>query len=586
LSSDAPATVRHHDGRAYRERALDELERGGHPAPPGILHISMRAPSIEVEWQFDALDLRPVQRWLAGRGVAAGPARVDRHRDLYLDTDDWRLQRAGYSLRIRRSGRAAEATLKSLSSSEDGLRRRLEVSEPASRAGDPSVLAGDVGARVRALAGTHDLRPVAEVRTVRQIVPLVLDGATEAELAMDDTMIPIREGPPARIRRVEVESLGEPSSAIRAFVRDLQVGCGLSPATLSKFESALLAIGAPAQLDLGPIEYGAGSSTGEVAFAVLRRQFEAFLRHEGGTRWGEDPEELHDMRVATRRLRAALSMFASALPVRTSRYREELGWVAAALGEVRDLDVQLEALPGLERTTTAAETGAFEPLREVIEGERQAARAALLQVLDSPRYDRMVGGFTTMLRHGPLRRSPPSNEPVLASAPDFVGVRYAKVRSAGRRVGPQASAEQFHGLRIRCKRLRYAVEFLEPVYGDPVRAFAADLVTLQDLLGSHQDAVVAGSRFRDMRDAYGHSIPPVTLFAMGAAAEEYARRARRLRRKAAKAFSKLGGKRWRALTRAMERRRPPGSTTPRGRPTPPAAVAASGASPPPSAMPA
>src|SRR3712207_2014084 len=96
--------------------------------------------------------------------------------------------------------------------------------------------------------------------------------------------------------------------------------------------------------DLGPTEIDATLSVGEVAFAILRRHFAEMLAHEPGVRLGEDPEDLHDMRVATRRLRAALKLYADALPKRAERYESDLRWVAGALGEVRDLDVHLELL--------------------------------------------------------------------------------------------------------------------------------------------------------------------------------------------------------------------------------------------------
>ena len=88
---------------------------------------------------------------------------------------------------------------------------------------------------------------------------------------------------------------------------------------------------------------------GELAFAVVRRQLAVLRDKEPGTRLGEDPEELHDMRVATRRLRAALALFAGVLPVRAQTYREELGWLGRLLGEVRDLDVQQEGLADVGR---------------------------------------------------------------------------------------------------------------------------------------------------------------------------------------------------------------------------------------------
>ena len=126
---------------------------------------------------------------------------------------------------------------------------------------------------------------------------------------------------------------------------------------------------------------------GELAYAVLRRQLAVLREKEPGTRLGEDPEELHDMRVATRRLRAALSLFADVLPVRAQVFREELGWLGRLLGAVRDLDVQLEGLAdmatataGLARRRAPGRTTIpLADLSALLEHEREAARAAMLE---------------------------------------------------------------------------------------------------------------------------------------------------------------------------------------------------------------
>ena len=143
-------------------------------------------------------------------------------------------------------------------------------------------------------------------------------------------------------------------------MEQLRTSCGLQPARLSKFEAGLLALGQeiPGSPDLGPTEISASSTMGELAFAVLRRQLAVLRDKEPGTRLGEDPEELHDMRVATRRLRAALSLFADVLPVRAQVFREELGWLGRLLGAVRDLDVQLEGLADMAAATAGWSAGA------------------------------------------------------------------------------------------------------------------------------------------------------------------------------------------------------------------------------------
>src|SRR4028119_1683211 len=124
---------------------------------------------------------------------------------------------------------------------------------------------------------------------------------------------------------------------------------GLRQARISKYETGLFAMGLSPEgwADLGPTGVDASLSLGELAFAVLRKQFAAMRAHEPGTRLGEDSEELHDMRVATRRMRAALKLFSAALPEQADFYRNELKWVAGVLGEVRDLDVHIEQLEEL-----------------------------------------------------------------------------------------------------------------------------------------------------------------------------------------------------------------------------------------------
>ncbi len=315
---------------------------------------------VEIEWQFDVLDLRPVERWLAALpahsvptsegGTVTALARTPRRLvDTYLDTSEWHLARAGFVLRTRKRGRHEEATLKDMRPAEDsGLRQRLEVTEVLPQGGMSALgPEGPVGRRVRAVAGARRLVEVLQVRTRRRPFVLRVGGVEAAEVALDDTTIVVGSGQkPMTLRRVEVEVQPEWQSALEPLVSELRASCGLQPASLSKFEAGLLAVGRviPGPPDLGPTEVSPSSTMGQLAFAVIRRQLRVLREKEPGTRLGEDPEELHDMRVATRRLRAALDLFAHVLPARARTYRAELGWLGGVLGEVRDLDVQLEGL--------------------------------------------------------------------------------------------------------------------------------------------------------------------------------------------------------------------------------------------------
>src|ERR671913_470053 len=340
----------------------------------------LTADQQEVEWQFDALDVRPVGRWLEnGMGdnnpaIVAGETREIS--DTYLDTEDWRIYQAGYALRIRRvkGKNRAEATMKLLASEAEapGLRSRREISEPLDSA-EPEAFdddSGPVGKRIGALVGPKKLRTLFGIQTHRNTFGLILEGSEVGEVALDETNIPLEnDAEPIHVMRVEIEV--EPDAVLRLepFVERLRDACRLSPASASKYEAGLFArdLAPPGPPEFGPTGVDDSLTAGELAFRILREQFAVFLTHEPGTRIGEDPEELHNMRVATRRMRAAMKIFEGALPVRTRAFRDSLKWVAGALGEVRDLDVQLERLEGWVSEATPENQEPLMALRAVIE---------------------------------------------------------------------------------------------------------------------------------------------------------------------------------------------------------------------------
>ncbi|HTU39255.1 MAG TPA: CHAD domain-containing protein [Acidimicrobiales bacterium] len=553
---------------------------------------------VEIEWQFDALDLRPVERWLAALptlaaeagdlGTVTALARTPRRLvDSYIDTDDWRIARAGFVARTRRRGRHDEVTLKDTRPAEgSGLRRRLEVTEVLPPAGLSALGPdGPVGRRLRAIVGARRVHEVLQVRTRRRPFALRVGGIDAAEVALDDTVIVVGGGQrPMQLRRVEVEVLPEWLERLEPLVEQLRSSCGLRPAHLSKFEAGLLALGheIPGAPDLGPTTVDEDSTMGEVAYAVLRRQLGVLRDKEPGTRLGEDPEELHDMRVATRRLRAALALFSGVLPVRAQVFREELGWLGRLLGAVRDLDVQLEGLAESAQTTgdwdTAARPGGHDALGELVallESERDDARAALLSGLDSVRWERLSRGLAAMAQQGPARRSLAPRVPAAVGIPDLVIKRHTAVEKAARRAKKSGVVSDFHRLRINCKRLRYALEFSADVYGGRTNRYVRQLTSLQDDLGLMQDAEVASARLADLA---GDDTPlsPRTVFVMGGMAERHRRDVERMLRRLPKELKQVGGREWRDLVHLMERRRqeaeanqPPLRTTLRAVPAPP-----------------
>lgn len=527
---------------------------------------------LEVEWQLDALDLRPVVRWLGAlpptpSGLSVTPREARNLVDVYYDTDDWRIGRAGFVLRVRNKGGRHEATMKDTAPAEAGLRRRLEVTETLATADvDDLGDLGPVGRRVSALVGARRLRPVLEIRTNRRPYDLYVSveaangsgSGAVGEVALDETELCVGEDEePARLRRVEVEVRPDWVQTVTPLVQKLREDCGLAPATLSKFEAGLLASGVkiPGPPDLGPTMVDSSTNLGDLAFAVLRKNVSALLEHDPGTRLGEDIEELHDMRVATRRLRAALDLFADCLPVRANHLRSELGWLADVLGAVRDLDVQLDTLTTWTDEMEESERGALGDLSTLLVRERERARLSLLGALDSPRYERLVAGFTAMAEQGPSTRSMTARARAVNVVPDLVRERHRVVMKAERRARRGGDAGDFHKLRIHCKRLRYALEFTSSVYDGGTKAFVRRVVSVQDHLGEMQDAEVAAQRLRTLALSTDSRLSPVTVFAMGGIAERYKRQADRLLRKAPGHLDALRGPEWKKLSALMERQR-------------------------------
>ncbi len=546
------------------------------PAPPG----AVTQDGIEVEWQFEAADPAVARGWLEANAAALGFALLlgaaRDQTDIYLETDDWRFYRAGYALRLRRLTPAEgfEATLKALERAETGAQHRREISE---RLQDGNLqrlyeAAGGVGQRVRALAGTTALRPIFALQTHREVLKLEHEGRPAATVALDETRILLGQGQaPATLRRVEVEAAsGEPSGELETLVEALRVGAGLVVAALSKYEAGLVAHGLqPKPLpELGARDILPEAKLGQVALAVMRRQWAAFLAHEPGARLGDDAEDVHAMRVATRRLRAALSLFADCVPARMARYRAELQWVATALGAVRDLDVQLERLQDWQAQAPPEDREIFEPLRVLLEAQRGRARKRLLAALDSRRFGRLVEAYTAMLQSDlPSRASrPAAHQPVLEAAPELIAVCYTRLRKKGDGLTKASPASACHALRIRGKRLRYAVEFFAEVYGEPARELARNLTALQDLLGTHQDAQVAMAQMRAWSEQYGRRLPPRTVFAMGEISQRYAQLAVECRKHLAEVYAGVRGKPWKRLSQAMEARRATSASKPRRRP--------------------
>jgi CHAD domain-containing protein len=195
------------------------------------------------------------------------------------------------------------------------------------------------------------------------------------------------------------------------------------------------------------------------------------------------------MRVGARRLRAVLRMFGDSLPPATAaKLAEELKWLGQSLGAVRDLDVHLQECVALRQRREVAL--ASDACRGEMNRRRERAYEALRDDLRSARFRAIPRTCRDLIRR--LRRPTAAGRATIASrGADWLSRDLGKILKAGRAIAADAPDAALHRLRIRCKRLRYACETLQDLYGKPVAKMARRLVALQDVLGAHQDAVAA-----------------------------------------------------------------------------------------------
>jgi CHAD domain-containing protein len=270
---------------------------------------------------------------------------------------------------------------------------------------------------------------------------------------------------------------------------------------LERLESALLDSGAKRTNGAGPLEQALArepqpelplpSSSLEQLRPYLREQYARMLAHDPGVRVGNDPEDLHQLRVATRRLRSVLK---TAEPILDRAWvgemRNELKWLGGELGPSRDLDVLIPYLREEAASLDPADRKALGPLFKKLEDSRGVARKGVLKALRSERYLALLASIEAAAA-GP----PPGGAGSLRAQ---VKHDFKKLRKAMRGVEEEPTDEAIHKARIKGKRARYATELLGEELGKPGAKLVAAAKDFQDAAGEHHDAVVAEARLRSL----------------------------------------------------------------------------------------
>jgi len=425
-----------------------------------------------------------------GVGVVAGPAL---HRVLdatYYDSSDLALARSGVTLRYRsgEDGPAWTLKLPGGRSATALVRRELVFDEP------PGAVPAAACDLVRAYLRSRVLGPVVRLHTERTAIGLCdRSGAAVAEVV--DDVVDAFDGD-RRIggfREVEVELTGDHPQGeeiLRAAVaRLVDAGCRVE-SPLPKMVRALGdAAAVPADVVLPGLK-GKPTMVGLVRHA-LASSVARMIEHDPGVRLGADPEDVHQFRVATRRLRSDLRTFSPVLDPAWARcLRAELRWLAEVVGAVRDNDVLTERLRGQARTLPPADADATAALLERLADQGAAARTAMLDALRTTRHDDLLDLLVAA-----------AEQPVLADTEKksanwlVTGVVRGQWRRLARAVDTLAeppSDTELHQVRILAKRCRYAAEAAVPAACNRAARFAE----VQTVLGDLHDAIVAEAWLR------------------------------------------------------------------------------------------
>lgn len=442
--------------------------------------------ATEIELKL-RLDPRQLRKLLAHPLLAATPPQRQRLLNTYYDTPELALRARRVALRFRKKGWEWLLTVKSAEPASGGLAVRNEW-ESAATPGIFDFSHVDAPALRTLLDGLRDdLEPVFTTDFTRLRWQLAC-GESQIEVAIDRGSI-VARGRREKICEVELELLAGRVEDLFELARQLQHHLILHPAIASKAEAGYrLFLDEPPRPFRARMPPIAATQTPVEAFRTIALAcLEHFQRNEAGLLAGGEPEFIHQARVALRRLRSALKLFAPVLPTDfIAAYGQSWRTLAGALGEARDWDVfREETLPPI--------AAAFPHDRDIRRLRNEAgrrvrhARRAIVTLLALKEYPRLMLEFTAAVYA--LR------DTEKASLKHFAADRIATITGSARKMAErydELDAEQRHRMRLRFKKLRYAMEFMTPLL--PTRSMKAHippLSNLQESLGLINDQVTA-----------------------------------------------------------------------------------------------
>jgi CHAD domain-containing protein len=396
---------------------------------------------------------------------------------VYYDTSDLRLARARITLRHRTEGKRSAWQLKlPLHDSRREVELPGKASTPSSQLCDLLFIH---------LQG-KPIRPVATLRTRR--TGMRVGGSRGAEVVLDEVAILKESSEVLMFREVEIERL-DGATALVARLEDRLRKAGARDHDGRPKMFRALKLPAPRQLE---VPRGDDPPRAHLQY-MLARQLDTILSRDPGVRLGGESEDLHQMRVATRRMRSMLRIARPLLkPEWEKPLRDKLGWLGRQLGGARDLDVQIAYFKTQFAKADASRRAAFERFIANLEQKRRKIQQKLVRQLRRPRYVTLINRLMNAVRE-------PATTTRDISLPELAQKAFKKLRKAVKALDDTASNRAWHFVRITAKRARYAAELSELCSGRTTTRFIEKMKSIQDQLGDIQDACVAEDHLRRFR---------------------------------------------------------------------------------------
>jgi CHAD domain-containing protein len=283
----------------------------------------------------------------------------------------------------------------------------------------------------------------------------------------------------------------------------------------------------PRRVTLSP-----AAAVGDCARTAIAFGAECLLLHQGTASSGE-AEPLHQLRVASRRLRASIELFSSVIyAARLRIYRRDIPWISAQAGAVRECDVTRPLIAARAARIDRNLGGAIAPIITALEERRKAEHAKLYELLASKRYRDLIAKLSR-----PAIKKLGADRPLGIVAAQLLRPATRGVMRLGENLDQDAAAIVFHKLRVRIKRLRYELELMASMGGKRHRKTLVRLERLQELLGLYHDATVASAWLLSYAETSG--APPRTVLAAGALIQSLRSREDKLRRRCVRAWRRF-----------------------------------------------